>query len=327
MRFIQPLIQLSMFTIAVTACTDTDSPVHGTSTDPVTGAELHSAQSSDWSVPVNLGPIVNSPFNDVGGALSKDGLSLYFGSNRPTDPDDPLLDNNIWVAQRPTTSSPWGAPVPVAAINTADFIENIPALSRDGHWLFFNSDRPGGFGDVDIWVSYRSQTHDDFGWEPPRNLGAGVNSAFFDAGAAFFENDDVGVPLLFFGSNRPGGQGGNDIYVSEQLADGSFGAVSVVAEVSSPQDDQRPAVSPDGLELFLFSSRVGAFGVTDIWVSTRDTVADPWSLPVNLGSTVNSTAADFQPYLASDRTTLLFSSLRPGGFGGLDLYETTRSRK
>jgi hypothetical protein len=281
---------------------------------------------SDWSAPVNLGATVNSPFAEFGPAISRDGLSLYFASNRPTDPDDLVQEANIWVAQRPTGDSPWGAPVLVPVINTTAFVENVPALSRDGHWLFFNSNRPGGFGDVDIWASFRFHTHDDLGWQSPINLGPGVNSEFFDAGASFFENDDGGVPLLFFGSSRPGGPGGVDIYVSQQMADGSFGGASLVAELSSPQEDQRPAIRFDGLELFLFSNRVGTFGGADVWASTRNTVAEPWSAPENLGPTINTTSNDQQAYIASDRETLFFTSNRPGGFGNLDLYVTTRTK-
>jgi len=75
------------------------------------------------------------------------------------------------------------------AINTVDQ-DNIPAFSRDGHWMFFNSTRPGGFGGVDLWVSYREQTNDDFGWQQPVNLGPAVNTAFNDSGANYFEDDE-----------------------------------------------------------------------------------------------------------------------------------------
>lgn len=93
----------------------------------------------------------------------------------------------------------WGSIVNTAAL------EGVPCFSRDGHWMFFNSDRPGGFGSVDIWASYRAHTHDDFGWEAPVNLGAGVNTAAVDNAPSFLENDEGGPPLLFYGSNRPGG--------------------------------------------------------------------------------------------------------------------------
>src|SRR5439155_24086114 len=83
--------------------------------------------------------------------------------------------------------------------------------------------------------------------------------------------------------------------------------------------------SADGLELFLFSDRPG-LGATDIWVSTRESVHDSWSTPVNVGSPVNSAFNNAQAYLASDRETLFFVSNRPGGSGGFDLYVTTRTR-
>src|SRR2546428_197042 len=162
-------------------------------------------------------------------------------------------------------------------------------------------------------------------WSTPINLGPAVNSASLDIGASYFANDDFGVPLLFFGSDRPGGPGGTDIYVSAQQPDGSFGAAELVNELSSPFSDNRPVVRFDGLELFLFSDRPDGSNV-DMWVSTRNSVFDPWSTPVNLCPTVYSPQDDRQAYIASDRMTLFFASDRPGGVGGFDLYMTTRSK-
>ena len=281
---------------------------------------LAAPKFSEWSTPINLGPAVNSAFADQSPAISKDGLSLYFGSTRSGGSG--AFD--IWVSQRETVDGAFGPPMNVAPVNTA-FIENVPALSSDGHWLFFNSNRPGGFGGVDLLVSYRNHVHDDLDWQTPVNLGAGVNSASLDIGASYFANDDFGVPLLFFGSDRPGGPGGTDIYVSAQQPDGSFGAAELVNELSSPFSDNRPVVRFDGLELFLFSDRPDGSNV-DMWVSTRNSVFDPWSTPVNLGPTVNSPQDDRQAYITSDRRTLFFASDRPGGVGGFDLYMTTRSK-
>jgi Tol biopolymer transport system component len=276
---------------------------------------------ADWSAPLNLGPVVNSFFIDIGPAISKDGLDLYFQSNRPGGSGN----QDIWVSQRATLDSPWGLPENTGGIlNTAD-IEGAPVLSRDEHWLFFNSNRSGGFGELDIWASYRHHTKDAFGWQPPMNLGAGVNSSAADQGAGYFENDDAGAPLLFFASNRPGGAGGLDIYVSQLLSDGTFGPASSLAELSSPAADSRPSVRFDGLEVFFFSNRPGSLGV-DLWVAMRDTLSQVWYSPENLGPVVNSAAADQNPNIAGDRRTLYFASNRPGGFGEFDLYVTTRSK-
>ena len=277
----------------------------------------------DWSTPTNLGPIVNSAFIDAGPATSKDGLSLYFHSTRPGG----FGLNDIWVSQRASDDDPWGSPVNLGpAINT-EFTEAVPAFSRDGHWMFFNRlEGPGSFGVFDIWASYREHVHDDFAWETAVNLGPEINTAFLDAGAGYFENDDAGVPLLFFGSTRPGGLGGYDIYVSVQLPDGSWGTPAPVVELNSPSGDQRPSLRSDGLELFFHSGRPGGFGLFDVWVSTRESTSDPWTAPVNLGASVNSPYDEQQAYIGSDRQTLFFASNRPGGLGAFDMYVTTRPR-
>ena len=72
--------------------------------------------------------------------------------------------------------------------------------------------------------------------------------------------------------------------------------------------------------------RIGGFGGQDLWVSTRATTVEPWSIPVNVGPTVNTPYFDGAPALSYDGTTLYFFSNRPGGLGGNDLYVTTRAR-
>src|SRR5262245_44096344 len=135
---------------------------------------------SDWSAPTSLGPVVNSAFNDANAAVSKNGLSLYFNSSRPGGfgmPGPPGA-NDLYVSHRNSVEEPWGPPTNLCALINTNRIEASAALSRDEHWLFFQSDRSGGFGGLDIWASYREHTHDDFDWQAPVNLGPGVNSAF-----------------------------------------------------------------------------------------------------------------------------------------------------
>jgi Tol biopolymer transport system component len=280
---------------------------------------------SDWSEPVNLGAVVNSSSNDQGPAISKDGLSLYFSSGRPGGSGM----SDIWVSQRVSLDAPWDMPINLAVVNTAAD-DSIPALSRDEHRLFFNSNRSGGSGDTDIWVSYRQHTHDDFGWQMPVHVEGGVNSPINDQGAGYFENDEGGAPLLFFGRGRTGAPDSNDIYVSQLLQllpdRVSSGPASLVAELNSDTGDFHPSVRFDGLEVFFFSNRLpGSLG-NDLWTATRETVFHSWSTPTNLGA-VNSAASDMHPYIASDRRTLYFASNRAGGLGGQDLYVTTRTRQ
>ena len=248
------------------------------------------------------------------------GSAFYFASTRLGG----LGGEDIYVSQRDSRDDEWGQPVNVGPSINTTFNESVPAFSRDGHLLFFSSNRPdGGFGNADIWVSRREHTHDDFAWQPAENLGAGVNSASIEAGPSYFENDEVGVPQLYFNSSRPGGPG---IYLSEQTADGSFGAAFLVLELSSLGENSRPSIRHDGREIFFNSNRPGSIDNSfDLWVATRETVFDAWSEPINLGSTVNTGQLDVQPYISSDGETLFFASIRPGSLG-VDIYMSTRTK-
>jgi Tol biopolymer transport system component len=274
---------------------------------------LASARYSEWSPPVNFGPIVNSPFVDQTPALSPDGLSLYFLSTRPGG----LGSADLWVSRRASEDDQWGVPVNLGPpVNTA-FVDAAPYVSHDGHQLFLSSDRPGGFGQPDVWVSRRTHTHDDFAWETPVNVGPPVSSPMFEGGAT------IHGPEFYF-SRGPSGVVPHDIYLSRMRGD-VFATPEVVAELSSAADERRPSIRFDGLEIFFLSDRPGGQGLADIWTSTRRGNGTPWSPPVNLGPGINGAFIDVTPSLSHDGTTLVFASNRPGGSGGLDLYYTTRS--
>jgi len=98
----------------------------------------------------------------------------------------------------------------------------------------------------------------------------------------------------------------------------------VVAELSSPQADLTPTVRQDGLEIIIASARPGTIGGFDLWQSFRKSVHRPWSAPISLGPTINTEFLEAFPSLSFDARTLVFQSSRPGGFGGSDLYMSTR---
>jgi hypothetical protein len=276
-----------------------------------------------WSNPVNLGPTINSKYVDERPAISRDNLSLYFDSDRPGG----VGGTDIWVSQRTSVNDPWGMPQNLGPIINSAKNETTPALSPNGHWLFFGSDRPGGCGGIDIWASHRKDRDDDFAWEPPVNLGCTLNSAYDDDFPTLFVDNEEDVTLLYFASNRPGGLGGYSIYTSTMNEDGTFGPGVFVTELNSTLRDSRTTIRRDGLEIIFGSfNRPGGFGLQDLWVSTREDTEDPWSVPVNLGRVVNTAFQEGGPALSRDGTTLYFHSNRPGTFGDLDLYVTTRAK-
>lgn len=284
---------------------------------------------SDWSAPVNLGAVVNSPNNDQQPALSKDGLTLIVTSDRPGGSGE----FDLWVSQRDSLDSPWQPPVNLTMLNTP-FREFAPNFSTDGHWLFFHSNRPGGCGDQDLYAVHRQNKRDDFGWETPVNLGCVINTALADAGPTFFEDPSTGTLFMYINrSLEPSNPDAPDLYVSTCTSDigscnrqGLWGPALMIPELSSPVRDTRTAIrNRDGLEMILASNRFGGQGSSDLWSSERATTQDPWSTPVNLGPIVNSSAFDGAMTLSWDGTELIFYSTRPG-FGGADLYVIRRTK-
>ncbi len=317
------LVSLTPLALAVACGTEADRRIMGTlSAD-------HASSFSSWSEPLNLGPTINTVFTEQQPAVSKDGLSLYFASNRPENPGDAVLDLNIWVSQRTCAdhSCPWGVPVLLPTANTPS-TDASPAQSRDGHWLFFLSNRPGGLGAADIWASRRGDVHDDFAWETPVNLGPNVNTDQVEGGPGYFENNDVGVPQLYFNRSTQA-QVAGDIYVSEQAADGSFGPAVPVVELNSDATDQRPSVAPNGLDIYFYSNRPGSSS-NDIWTATRESVLDPWSALTNLGPPINTAAGDLLPYITYHGGTesLYFTrNVATPPATDLDLFVSTRTRE
>jgi len=231
---------------------------------------------------------------------------------------------DIYVSQRARVSDPWGEPKNLGTNINGPSNEQTPALSLDENRLYFASDRSGGLGSFDLYVSRRDNNRDDLAWKPPVNLGSGVNSNGDEIGPALFEDAKTGTITLYFGSSRPGGLGAYDIYAGTLRPDETFGPAALVRELSSTANDQRPAIRRDGLEMFLDSTRAGGQGSTDLWVSTRPSTSDPWSTPLNLGPVINTGSLEVRPALSFDGTSLYFNSGGHGGYGDFDLFVSRR---
>lgn len=290
---------------------------------------------SDWSEPVYLGSVVNSPYNDSHPAILKNGLSLYFTSTRPGGVNGTNLGKieEIWVSQRASLDAPWAIPLNLGHVVTSvGFNTSLPNISPDGHHLFFHSPRLGGCGHADLYVSRRKDKDDDLSWQAPVNLGCTINTPYFENAPRYFEDEETGIHYLYFASTRPAPPPfGTSIYVSTQDEDGNWGPGILVPELSSSYESGSTAIRRDGLEVFVTSRRpggIGTVGTPNIWMSTRESTMDPWSTPVNLGLPVNSGFEDGGPALSWDATTMYFYSKRPApdGFGGRKLWVTIRTK-
>ncbi len=221
----------------------------------------------------------------------------------------------------------FGTPTNLGPTLNSSAFEYDMCISTDGLLLIFGSPRPGGVGDVDMWVTMRATINDP--WEEPLNLGPMVNSEYNDTDPSLSTD---GLSLFFRSDGRPGGYGGKDLWLTTRLTeDEPWGKpINLGPTVNSSYDEGDPSISADGLSLY-FSDytrpRPGGYGGCDIWVTTRQTTNDPWGEPVNLGPKVNKVSNDFHQNISADGLTLFFSSNRRGGLGDYDLYMTRRATK
>lgn len=255
---------------------------------------------SEWGMPENLGPVVNSPYVENTPCLSRDGLSLYFVSYRPGG----FGSADVYVSQRATTDDAWGTPVNLGSnINTAEQ-EYYPALSPDGHRLYFSRFGPSGY---DLYVSHRHNKKDAFGWEPAVPVPELNIAEFNDVALEFFEDEATSQLMAYFSSNRTGDA---NLFMTWLQDDGTFAAPTLVSELNTTANDRLATVRADGLEV-LFNRGLGAV-VGPIWTATRSTADAPWSEPVVLGAPINVGPIDQTPRLSFDGTELYFMSTRGG---------------
>ena len=169
-------------------------------------------------------------------------------------------------------------------------------------------------------MATRATTSDPFGIVT--NLGAAVNTAGNDNNPTITAD---GLTLAF-SSNRPGGSGGQDIYLATRAAtlDAFDGVTRLGREINSRDVDAAPSLSADGLALHFHSNRPG-LGGTDLYVAWRSDPSGSFGYAVNLGTDINGPGNDRSPSPSFDGETLLFDSDRPGGEGGQDIYAWTRT--
>ena len=210
--------------------------------------------------------------------MSKNGLSLYFSSNRPR-PDGSDGGVDIWVSQRASVDDPWGPPENLSIIihtgdfNTKDSTRALPPCLAISIGCSSTATVGGSeYGHLGFVARACSRRLRLAGTSKPRR---GCHSPQFEAGASYFENEEGGLPLLFLGKGPTANT--SDIYVSELQPDGSFGEAVLVEELSSsarPINARRSASTGSSYSL------AGTFlpGNFDLMVSTRKTVFDAWEL-------------------------------------------------
>jgi formylglycine-generating enzyme required for sulfatase activity len=155
-----------------------------------------------WGTPENLGPTINSPFGDNHPSLTTDGLTLLFTSRRRSGGAEDQVD--LWMSTRAKIGAPWSPPVNFGPPLNSEWSKGSPCLSSDGLALFFESNRPGSRGPLNLWMSTRRSKTEPFG-EP---VLLPINTKYRDGGPALSADDRT----LYFNSDRPGTRGWQDLW-------------------------------------------------------------------------------------------------------------------
>lgn len=202
---------------------------------------------------------VNTAGNEGTISITADGKTIFFSAkDRVNEMGMPLGIGEFDIYYSGYYMGQWSKPVNLGQPINSDRWDAQPSISPDGLTLYFSSDRPGGFGGADIWMS----TFKDGRFQTPVNLGPEVNTPGEEQ-SPFIHYDNL---TLYFSSNGHPGIGGGDIFVCRKGADGKFGnRMNIGYPINSEKDELGLIVDRLGKFGYLSSERAGGFGGLDIY--------------------------------------------------------------
>lgn len=212
-----------------------------------------------WFRADNAGDPPNTPNQESSQFVSADGHYLFYTRCENRSENGWAEGGcDMFIAYRVHRDSAWTIGQPFGQTINTTFYEGMPSLSPDNRELYFVSDRTGGYGGYDIWVS----SFEDGLWQKPRNAGPGINTPGNET-APFIAADNK--TLIFTSDYRPG-MGGTDLFMSKRQQDGKWGmAENLGYPINTAYDEKSAYLALDGHTLFFASDRSGPAGNYDIY--------------------------------------------------------------
>lgn len=277
------------------------------------------AQNDSVKVEVkNLGAEVNSAFAEYSPVISADGSVMLFASRKPFSEKDIKKNKQsaemIYISTYNASNSKWTSPaVATSPVNIVGRNNVALGLSNDGQRMMLYRDDDAGNGN--IWETRLDGTT----WIEPILLPDPINTVHHESSASLAPDGKT----LYFVSNRPGGLGGRDVWMSTLGVDGKWMTPSNAGSAINTKDDEEGVyIHPDGTTLYFSSKGRQGEGSYDVFKSTR--VAGMWTTAENLGRPVNTSGDDIFYQLTADGKKAYYSSSgQPGSFGEKDIYEVT----
>ncbi|MEO1050923.1 MAG: OmpA family protein [Bacteroidota bacterium] len=266
-------------------------------------------------VPVEISNLnsVNSEFHDYSPLVTADAKTMVFTSRRAgTTGNKKDVDNHyfedIYITK--LNGEEWNAPSKISSNINFDYHDAAAAISPDGKTLFLYYEDGGG----DIFVS--NYNGDD--WQAPFPLKGDVNTEYWETAVTITGDGKT----LYFTSDRPGGFGGLDIYMSQLNENGIWGkAVNLGPDINSTGHEDSPFIHPDGKTLYFSSKGHLGLGGYDIFKSElKDGL---WQAPINLGYPINTANDDGHFVICEDGKQAYYTSVRKDGVGMTDIYSVS----
>lgn len=266
----------------------------------------------------NMGRPINSRFDEYAPSITADGKLLIFTSRR-SDTEGGEIDEggdykffeDVYYAEWQEDQGEWTNSAGVdGEVNTKTH-DAVLSISPNGTQMFVYKNNAQSTGDI-----FRS-TYDRAGqqWRIPERLPRPVNTSYFEGSVSITADGKK----LFFVSERPGGQGQLDIYMSESKSEGTWGSPKNLGDVINTELDEKFVfIHPNGKTLYFSSNGHQTMGSYDLFKS--EFVNGQWSLPVNLGYPINTVNEESTFSLTRDNKTLIIAAEYEDSFGERDIY-------
>ena len=266
----------------------------------------------------NLGPNVNTQFNEYGAVVTADESMMLFTSRRPGSTGDKIDEGineqfeDIYISYKQadgTWSQASNLPKP---INTDNHDSNS-GVSADGQKFIIYLGKDNG-GDL-----YESTLEGTI-WSKPEAFNKNINTKYHEPSACYSPDGNA----LYFVSDKPGGQGDHDIYVSYKDEKGRWGeAVNLGLMINTPFGEEAVFMHPDGKTLYFSSQGHNSMGGYDIFKSVYSETTKTWSKPENMGYPVNTPDDDVFFVLSASGKRGYYTSATQSSLGLRDLYVIT----
>lgn len=268
----------------------------------------------------NMGSSINTFNPEYSASISANGKVLVFTSRRADtkggqvdEQSDNLYFEDIYISLWNDTTKEWSKSKPVEGSINTERHDAVLSISPDGRSIYVYKNVLGETKSGDIY-SARAGKENKFGTPKPIDEGRNVNSSYFEGSASVTGDEQV----IYFVSDRPGGNGQADIYTAKRQGKKWSKPVNVGDSINSDGDEKGVFIHPNGQIMFFVSNGHNSLGSYDIFVSRR--VDGNWTKAENLGYPINTVGEERTFSITADGTTAYISAEYDNSKGGSDIY-------